>query len=101
MFELSIEVNMPTLLCVLIIGVILIIAMILGFLAYTGHDKRRFDSINNFISRHSPNYETYSENMDDYKRNVEKSGVNNEKKINGKIKIFFTSFLSLLKKIKK
>ena len=78
MFEISID--KYTLVGILSIAFILLIAMILIFIAFMCHDKRRYKSIDKYNEQTLSNSKSYNENLEEYNKNIERSGVNLDKK---------------------
>lgn len=89
------EININMLLGIIIIAFILLIAIILIFIAYMCHDKRRFRSIDKYNELIANRYKTYNESMKDYNENIEKSGVKTHMKSKWKL------ILSIIKLFKR
>ena len=77
---LKISIDKYTLIGMMAIVFILLIAMILIFVAYMCHDKRKYESIDKFNEQSLNSFISYSDNLKKYNKNIEKSGVNYEKK---------------------
>ena len=78
MFGLNININ--TLLAIAIIAFVVLIAFVLIFIAYMCHDKRKYDSINEYNKLKLDKTKTYNENLKEYKECIEESGVKANKK---------------------
>ena len=79
MFGINIDRN--TLICVAIIAFVVLIAFVFIFIAYMCHDKRRFDSINEYNKLALDKTKTYNESLEGYNQNIEESGVKTDKKM--------------------
>lgn len=84
----------------IIVGFVLAFTVLLIFIAYIMHDKRKFDAINkyNYMEHVVPTSKTYEESLRDHHINVNKSGVECDKKLKAKICSVFKALYSHIRK---
>lgn len=73
MYGINIDIN--TLLGIIAIGIVILFIVIMIFIATMYHMKRKYDSINDYNTLLSDKFRTYNEQLQNYNKNIEKSGV--------------------------
>lgn len=68
--------------------ILLLISMIMLFISYIYHTKRKFDSIEKYNKLVADKLKTYKENQDQISKNIEDTGASAEKTVKRILKIF-------------
>lgn len=71
----NIFINQYTLYGIVILSIVILIAMILGFIAYMYHTKRKYDTIKKFNDQMMDKSNTYSNQIKKYNKIIKDCGI--------------------------